>query len=137
LSRDNYPGRDRARGARQRILIASERRRRKAWPFTGIRSFAWRFHGVASRSVVNPGPIALLDNRLCDSVREHLAILRVARFAAFEAVAQETAFDQDRRISREPQHAKICRVHTEIGRASCRERGEERGGGGAVESTVA
>ena len=101
---------NRSRGTRQRILVALERRRSQP------RAFAWRFRYCAFGRVINARTIALFNNCFRNPVRQFFAIFGVARFAAFQPIAQKPAFHEDRRIFREPQDAEICRVHAPIGR---------------------
>jgi hypothetical protein len=48
-------------------------------------------------------------------IRQHVAIFRITRFAAFRAITQEAALDQDRWMIGVPQDPEAGEMHSAIG----------------------
>ena len=64
--------------------------------------------------MINAGSITNVDDRFGDFVSKHVAVFSIARFAAFQAVAQKSAFHQDGWINCVKQDAKVGHMHATI-----------------------
>ena len=76
----------------------------------------WRFliYDCGRGSPISTYTVTLLHNGLRDFIGQQVAIISVPGFATFRAVAQITAFHQNRRINCFAYHAKIGRVHPAV-----------------------